>query len=48
MGVCRNGNLEMLGLESEFAARIKQRSSNAVGTHCVIYCEALPQGLYLL
>ena len=38
MGACTDGAPE---LRSGFAARIKQRSPNAVGTRCVIHSEAL-------
>ena len=41
MGDCRDGALEMLVSRSEFVARMKQKSPNAVGIHCTIRLEAL-------
>ena len=41
VGVCTDGAPTMLGFQSGFIARIKQKSPNAVGTHCVIHREAL-------
>ena len=40
VGVCMDGAPTMLGSRSGFIARIKQKSPNAVGTHCVIHREA--------
>ena len=40
VGVCMDGAPTMLGSRSGFIARIKQKSPNAVGTHCVIHMEA--------
>ena len=36
-----DGAPTMLGSRSGFIAKIKQKSPNAVGTHCVIHTEAL-------
>ena len=41
MGVCMDGAFKMLGSQSEFVARVKQRSPNAVGTLCVIHHDTL-------
>jgi len=41
VGICMVGAPTMLGSRSGFIARIKQKSPNAVGTHCVIHREAL-------
>ena len=41
VGVCMDGAPTMLGSRSGFIARIKQKSPNAVGTHCVVHREAL-------
>ena len=41
MGVCTDGAPAMLGFRSGFIARIKQKSPNAVGSHCVMHREAL-------
>ena len=41
IGICTDGALTMLGSQSGFVTRIKQKSPNAVGTHCVIHREAL-------
>ena len=41
VGICTDGALTMLGFQSGFIARIKQKSSNAVETHCIIHREAL-------
>ena len=41
VGVCKDGVSTMLGSRSGFIARIKQKSPNAVGTHCVNHREAL-------
>ena len=41
VGVCMDGAPEMLGSRSRFVARIKQRSPNTAGTHCIIRCGAL-------
>ena len=37
VGICTDGAPTMLGSQSGFIARIKQKSPNAVGTHCVIH-----------
>ena len=37
MDVCTDDAPEMLGSRSGFVVRIKQRSVNTVGTHCVIF-----------
>ena len=39
--ICTDGASTMLGSQSGFVARIKQKSPNAVGTHRVIHREAL-------
>ena len=39
--VCMDGAPTMLGSQSGFIARIKQKSPNAVGTHCVVHRETL-------
>ncbi|XP_076799889.1 protein FAM200C-like [Clavelina lepadiformis] len=41
VGVCTDGAPAMLGSRSGFIARMKQKSPNAVGCHCVIHREAL-------
>ena len=41
MAVCTDGALVMLGSRNGFIARMKQKSTNAVGSHCVIHPEAL-------
>ena len=41
VGVCTDSALTMLGSRSGFIPRIKQKSPNAVGTHCLIHREAL-------
>ena len=41
IGICTDGAPTILGSRSGFVTRIKQKSPNAVGTHCVIYREAL-------
>ena len=41
VGICTDGAPTKLGFQSGFIARIKQKSPNAVGTHCVIHREAL-------
>ena len=41
VGVCTDGAPAMLGSRSGFITKIKQKSPSAVGTHCVIHCEAL-------
>ena len=41
VGVCTDGAPAMLGSQSGFVTRIKDKSPNAVGTHCVIHREAL-------
>ena len=41
MGVCTDGAHVMLGSRGGFVTKIKQKSPNAVGTHCVIHREAL-------
>ena len=40
-GICADGAPTMFGSRSGFVTRIKQKSPNAVGTHCVIHKEAL-------
>ena len=42
MGVCTDGCPAMIGSRSGFISRIKQKSPNAIGSHCVIHHEALP------
>jgi len=41
VGVCTDGVLAMIGSRSGFISRIKQKSPNAIGSHCVIHREAL-------
>jgi hypothetical protein len=41
VGICTDGAPAMLGSRSGFISRMKHRSPNAVGTHCVIHREAL-------
>ena len=41
VGVCTDGAHAMLGSQRGFVTRIKDKSPNAVGTHCVIHREAL-------
>ena len=41
VGICTDGAPAMLGCRSGFIARMKRRSPNAVGSHCVIHREAL-------
>nr|XP_039272720.1 protein ZBED8-like [Styela clava] len=41
VGICTDGAPAMLGSRSGFISRMKQRSPNAIGTHCVIHREAL-------
>jgi len=41
VGVCTDGAPEMIGSRSGFISRIKQKSPNAIGSHCVIHREAL-------
>ena len=41
IGICADGAPTMFGSRSGFVIRIKQKSPNAVGTHCVIHREAL-------
>ena len=37
VGICTDGAPAMLGCRSGFIARMKKRSPNAVGSHCVIH-----------
>lgn len=41
VGVCTDGAPAMLGSRGGFITRMKQRSPNAVGSHCIIHREAL-------
>ncbi|XP_077975251.1 protein FAM200C-like [Styela clava] len=41
VGICTNVAPAMLGSRSGFVSRMKQRSPNAIGTHCVIHRETL-------
>ena len=41
VGVCTDGAPAMLGCRSGFITRVKQKNSDAVGTHCVIHRETL-------
>ena len=41
VGICTDGAPTMLGSQSGFVTKIKQKSPNAVGTHYVIHREAL-------
>ena len=41
VGVCTDGAAAMLGCRSGFITRVKQKNSDAVGTHCVIHRETL-------
>ena len=41
VSICTDGAPAMLGCRSGFIARMKRRSPNAVGSHCVIHQEAL-------
>ena len=40
-GVCTDGAPAMLGLQSGFITRVKEKSPSATGTHCILHCEAL-------
>ena len=48
IGICADGAPTMFGSRSGFVTRIKQKSPNAVGTHCVIHREALASKICLL
>jgi hypothetical protein len=41
VGICTDGAPAMIGLRGGFIARMKEKSPNAIGTHCVIHREAL-------
>ena len=41
VGVCTDGAPAMIGSRRGFISRIKQKSPNAIGSHCVIHREAL-------
>ncbi|XP_077975498.1 zinc finger BED domain-containing protein 5-like [Styela clava] len=41
VGVCTDGAPAMIGSRSGFIARIKQKNSDVIGSHCVIHREAL-------
>nr|XP_039257154.1 protein ZBED8-like [Styela clava] len=41
VGVCTDGAPAMIGSRSEFIARIKQKNSDVIGSHCVIHRDAL-------
>ena len=41
VGVCTDGAPAMLGCQSGFIARIKQKNPDVVGIHCIIHQEAL-------
>ena len=41
VGVCTDGAPAMLGCRSGFFTRVEQKNSDAVGSHCIIYREAL-------
>ena len=41
VGVCTDGAPAMLGCRSGFFTRVEQKNPDAVGTHCIIYQEAL-------
>ncbi len=39
--VCTDGAPAMLGLQSGFITRVKEKSPSAIGTHCILHREAL-------
>ncbi|XP_066958824.1 protein FAM200C-like [Macrobrachium rosenbergii] len=41
VGVCTDGAPAMLGLQSGFITRVKEKNPSAVGTHCILHREAL-------
>uniref|UniRef100_A0A8C4N202 Uncharacterized protein n=1 Tax=Eptatretus burgeri TaxID=7764 RepID=A0A8C4N202_EPTBU len=41
VGVCTDGAPAMLGLQSGFITRVKEKSPSAMGTHCILHREAL-------
>jgi len=41
VGVCTDGAPAMIGSRSGFISRIKEKSPNSIGSHCVIHREAL-------
>ena len=41
MGVCIDGGMTIFGSQNKFIAKIKEKTLNAVGSHCVIHQETL-------
>ena len=39
--VCTDGAPAMLGLQSSFITRVKEKSPSAIGMHCILHREAL-------
>ena len=41
IGVCTDGAPAMLGCRSGFQTLVKEKSPNAIGTHCILHRQAL-------